>query len=83
MGYTQATAFVDGELVPISEAKISLLDGYFLHSDATYDIATKCRGCWLASLGAVPAANSAFSIMVYGTGRLGKYRTLRRSQISR
>jgi hypothetical protein len=27
MGYTQATAFVDGELVPISEAKISLLDG--------------------------------------------------------
>jgi hypothetical protein len=54
--------------VPISEAKISLLDGYFLHSDATYDIATKCRGCWLASLGAVPAANSAFSIMVCGTG---------------
>jgi hypothetical protein len=29
MGYTQATAFVDGELVPISEAKISLLDGIF------------------------------------------------------
>ena len=82
MGYTQATAFVDGELVPISEAKISLLDGIFAFG-CTLRNRDKVPGFWLAPLGAVPAANSAFSIMVCGTGRLGKYRTLRRSQISR
>ena len=70
MGYTQGTAFVDGELVPISEAKISLRDWNFLYSNATYEIATKYQGCWLAPLGAVPATNGAFSIMVCGTGRL-------------
>ena len=48
MGYTQGTAFVDGELVPISEAKISLRDWNFLHSNATCEIATKYQGCWLA-----------------------------------
>ena len=70
MVYTQGTAFVYGELVPISETKISLRDWNFLHSNATYEIPTKCQGCWLAPLGAVPAANSAFSIRVCGTGEL-------------
>jgi len=35
----QGVAYVDGELAPIGEAKISLLDWGFLHSDATYDVA--------------------------------------------
>ena len=37
--FTKGSAFVDEEFVPISEAKISLLDWGFLHSDATYDVA--------------------------------------------
>ena len=36
--YSNGAAFVGGELVPISEAKISILDWGFLHSDATYDV---------------------------------------------
>ena len=35
----QGVAYADGELTPIAEAKISLLDWGFLHSDATYDVA--------------------------------------------
>ena len=35
----QSLAYVNGEIVPINEAKISLLDWGFLHSDATYDVA--------------------------------------------
>jgi len=34
----QSLAYVNGEIVPINEAKISLLDWFFLHSDATYDV---------------------------------------------
>ncbi|HCH33699.1 MAG TPA: branched-chain amino acid transferase [Oceanospirillaceae bacterium] len=36
---SQGLAHIYGEVVPISEAKISLLDWGFLHSDATYDVA--------------------------------------------
>ncbi|MEM9602885.1 MAG: aminotransferase class IV [Pseudomonadota bacterium] len=36
--FSDGAAFVYGELVPIAEAKISLLDWGFLHSDATYDV---------------------------------------------
>lgn len=36
--YSQGTAYVDGKIVPVTEAKISLLDWGFLHSDATYDV---------------------------------------------
>lgn len=42
--YSKGAAFVGGEFVPISEAKISLLDWGFLHSDATYDVAHVWRG---------------------------------------
>lgn len=35
--YPQGVAFMDGQYLPISEAKISVLDWGFLHSDATYD----------------------------------------------
>lgn len=42
--YSQGSAHVDGQLVPISEAKISLLDWGFLHSDATYDVAHVWQG---------------------------------------
>ena len=36
--FTQGSAYVDAKIVPISEAKISLLDWGFLRSDATYDV---------------------------------------------
>ena len=36
--FSQGAAYVDGTMVPINEAKISLLDWGFLHSDATYDV---------------------------------------------
>ncbi|MBQ0757504.1 MAG: aminotransferase class IV [Amphritea sp.] len=36
--FSKGSAFIDAEYVPISEAKISLLDWGFLHSDATYDV---------------------------------------------
>ena len=36
--FTQGAAYIDREIVPISEAKISILDWGFLHSDATYDV---------------------------------------------
>lgn len=39
VGYADGAAFVDGELVPIAETKVSLLDWGFLQSDATYDVA--------------------------------------------
>ncbi|CDX42650.1 Branched-chain amino acid aminotransferase/4-amino-4-deoxychorismate lyase [Mesorhizobium sp. SOD10] len=35
--YPQGAAFMDGQYLPMSEAKISVLDWGFLHSDATYD----------------------------------------------
>ena len=38
----QGIAFIDGEFKPVSEAKISVLDWGFLHSDATYDVVH----CW-------------------------------------
>ena len=42
--YNAGAAHVDGEIRPISDAKISLLDWGFLHSDATYDVAHVWRG---------------------------------------
>lgn len=42
--YSQGVAFIDQKIVPISEAKISLLDWGFLHSDATYDVAHVWQG---------------------------------------
>lgn len=39
-------AYVDGQVVPIAEAKISLLDWGFLHSDATYDVAHVRNGAF-------------------------------------
>jgi len=35
---SKGVAYIDGEYTPISEAKISILDWGFLHSDATYDV---------------------------------------------
>jgi hypothetical protein len=35
--YPQGVAFLDGQYLPMSEAKVSVLDWGFLHSDATYD----------------------------------------------
>jgi branched-chain amino acid aminotransferase len=36
--FSNGSAFVDEKFVQISEAKISLLDWGFLHSDPTYDV---------------------------------------------
>ena len=46
MRFADGAAFVDGEMVPIAEANISLLDWGFLHSDATYDVAHVWRGAF-------------------------------------
>ncbi|AJD43889.1 aminotransferase protein (plasmid) [Rhizobium gallicum bv. gallicum R602sp] len=35
--YPNGVAFMDGQYLPMSEAKVSVLDWGFLHSDATYD----------------------------------------------
>jgi branched-chain amino acid aminotransferase len=35
--YPSGVAYLDGQYVPMSEAKVSVLDYGFLHSDATYD----------------------------------------------
>lgn len=42
--FTGGTAFVDGEYVPILEARIPLIDRGFLRSDATYDVFHVWRG---------------------------------------
>ena len=36
--YSNGAAYIDGHIVPIDQAKISILDWGFLHSDATYDV---------------------------------------------
>jgi branched-chain amino acid aminotransferase len=36
--YPDGAAFIDGEVVPIAEAKIPILDWGFLRSDCTYDV---------------------------------------------
>ena len=36
--FSKGSAYINGEIVPIADAKISLLDWGFLHSDATYDV---------------------------------------------
>lgn len=42
--HQSGVAFIDGQFVPINEAKIPLLDWGFLHSDATYDVAHVWQG---------------------------------------
>ena len=37
--FSNGVAYVDEQFVPIAEAKISIFDWGFLHSDATYDVA--------------------------------------------
>jgi len=40
----KGAALIGGQLVPISQAKIPILDWGFLHSDATYDVAHLWKG---------------------------------------
>lgn len=35
---SQGVAYIEGELYPINEARIPILDQGFLHSDLTYDV---------------------------------------------
>ena len=44
MKYPHGIAYLDGQYLPMSEAKISVLDWGFLHSDATYDTAHVWKG---------------------------------------
>lgn len=44
--YPPGVAFADGQYLPISEARISVLDWGFLHSDATYDTVHVWRGAF-------------------------------------
>ena len=36
--YPEGVAFMDGQYLKMADAKISVLDYGFLHSDATYDV---------------------------------------------
>src|SRR5918992_150556 len=42
--YTDGAAFVDGQFLPVGEARVPILDWGFLRSDATYDVAHVWRG---------------------------------------
>jgi branched-subunit amino acid aminotransferase/4-amino-4-deoxychorismate lyase len=42
--YAEGAAFVDGQFVPVAEARVPILDWGFLRSDATYDVAHVWRG---------------------------------------
>ncbi len=44
--FPPGVAFMDGQYLPIGEAKISVLDYGFLHSDATYDVAHVWKGAF-------------------------------------
>jgi len=44
MKYPRGVAYLDNQYLPMSEAKISVLDWGFLHSDATYDTAHVWKG---------------------------------------
>jgi len=44
LNFSNGAAYVDEQLVPIADAKISILDQGFLHSDATYDVAHVWKG---------------------------------------
>lgn len=45
-GFEGGVAFVDGDFVPLSEAKISPFDRGFTRSDATCDVATVWKGAF-------------------------------------
>jgi branched-chain amino acid aminotransferase len=42
--YADGAAFVDGQFVPVAEARVPILDWGFLRSDATYDVAHVWQG---------------------------------------
>lgn len=42
--YASGAAFVDGDFVPVAEARVPILDWGFLRSDATYDVVHLWRG---------------------------------------
>ena len=44
MSVPAGVAYINREFVPMEEAKISVLDWGFLHSDATYDVAHVWKG---------------------------------------
>ena len=69
-------AFIDGEYVPIEEARIPILDWGFLRSDATYDVAHVWRGSFFR----LPDHVERF---LRGVGRLQLQLPFDRSEIER
>lgn len=45
-GYAEGAAYLHGEVVPIADARIPLLDTGFLRSDLTYDVVHVWNGCF-------------------------------------
>ena len=45
-GYADGAAWVDGEVVPVADAKISILDTGFSRSDVTYDVVGVWKGAF-------------------------------------
>ena len=43
-GYPEGVAFLDGEFLPVGEARLPILDWGFLRSDATYDVVHVWKG---------------------------------------
>jgi branched-chain amino acid aminotransferase len=46
LDYSKGAAWMDGEVIPISEAKISVLDWGFTRSDVTYDVTQVWQGAF-------------------------------------
>ncbi|MEM7634406.1 MAG: branched-chain amino acid--2-keto-4-methylthiobutyrate aminotransferase, partial [Pseudomonadota bacterium] len=44
--FSKGAAWTDGQIVPVSEAKISVLDWGFTRSDCTYDVASVRNGAF-------------------------------------
>ncbi|MDX1737866.1 MAG: aminotransferase class IV [Alphaproteobacteria bacterium] len=44
--YPEGVAYMDGQYIPISKARVSILDYGFLHSDATYDVVHVWNGAF-------------------------------------
>ena len=62
--YPPGVAYMDGQYLPIHEAKLSVLDYGFLHSDATYDVAHVWGGAFFRlgrSFGSIFQWNERFA----------------------
>lgn len=49
--FPQGAAYMNGRFIPIADARVSVLDWGFLHSDVTYDTVHVWNGRFFASTG--------------------------------